>query len=381
VRVLFVSTYPPERDGIGTYCAILAEELIKQGHRVGVISARASPVPRAEVIGSLPQPPRRRPDSLLSTAQAFRPDVVHVQFAVAAFGLVTPALLRLIDCLRGVGFPVVITMHEVTRDNESLRAVGRVLYRNVARRADRIVVHTASAQRSLEREIGTDPSLSRIIAHPRADLPSSGVRPEDLLQRFGLEGEAIVLAFGFIDVDKGLGDLISAVGRLRTRGRLDGVKVVVAGEVRRRFGPFRIFELRDRLHLLSVRWKVSRLGLDGRVLFVGFVQPDEMRPWLDAAAVAVLPYRRSEQSGVGSLAMAAGTPLLTSSVGELPTMSTADPFPPADPEALAASLDRFLSESTTRPPRASALSDVGELVGETIELYRELILDRQACRG
>ena len=384
MRVLFLSPYPPERDGIGAYCARLVAELTEQGHEVGVISARPSPGAPPEVIASVPGAVKRGLDVAVISARAFAPDVVHVQFAVAAYGPRLPAVLRLIDRLRAEGMPVVITMHEVTRDTQRLRAAGRALYRRVARRADQVIVHTDIARTAFERILAGPVGAARTIAHPRAELPSSAITPVQLRHRHRLGDAPVVLFFGFIDVDKGLGDLIAAVGLLAQDDALDGARVVVAGAVRRRFGVFRIFELRDWLHLRSVRRQVAALRLQTRVSFTGFVPDDEVRAWFDTAAVVVLPYRRSEQSGVASLAAAAGTPLLTSSVGELAAMSSAEPVPPGDPRALAAQLDRFLrtgpgSREPARPgdlasrERSQHGGDLPEIAAQTTLAYRELV--------
>lgn len=369
MRVLFVAPYPPEHDGIAAFTSLARAELVAQGHEAGVISARVSDVPRPEVVGSLPVAPWGSVHRAVSAARAFRPDVVHVQFAVAAYGVLIPALMRLVDQLRQLGFPVVVTMHEVTRDTDSLRGPGRALYRRVARGADRIIVHTESARREIETRIADRPWAATVIALPRAQLETSAVKPQDLRDRLSLGENRIVLAFGFIDVDKGLEDLVDAAGILGAKGELPGVRVVIAGEVRRRFGAFRLFELRDRLHLRRIKRKVSELGLAGRVSFAGFVPTEELQAWFDLAAVAVLPYRRSEQSGVASLALAAGTPVLTSDVGELGAMSCGTPFPPRDPPALAHELSRFLRADAVRPSAGAPNADLAQIVAETVAIY------------
>ncbi len=353
---------------------MLGEELREQGHAVAVVSARDPHPRRPEVIGSV----AAAADATLTNARAFAPDVVHVQFAVAAYGTRIPVLLRVIDRIRQLGIPVIVTMHEVTRDTACLRAPGRALYRRVATRADGIVVHTESARIVLERLIGARRNLQiDVIPHPRAELPATSVQAGDLRARHRLSGDRILLAFGFIDVSKGLGDLIAAAGTLEFARKLDGVRFVIAGAVRRRFGLFRVFELRDRVHLWSVRRKVSRLALQRRVLFTGFVPAEEIRAWFDLASATVLPYRRSEQSGVASLAAAAGTPLITTDVGELGGHSCVPPPPPSDPSALAKQLAAFLSTDERPLPRSSG-GDLANIAAETATLYRSLVSDPQS---
>ena len=372
MRILFVSPYPPERDGIGAYCAMLARALTEQGHEVAVITPRPSASAPPEVIGSLPGALGSSEDVVAAT-RTFAPDVVHVQFAVAAYATQLPSARRTIDALRGLGYPVVVTMHEVTRDTETLRAPGIGLYRRVAARASHLIVHTDVARRAIMQMTDGDPVPVSLIPHPRTELPHSDVPPQDLRERFSLGADRVVLAFGFIDVDKGLDDLIAAVGLMSTEGGLSGLRVVVAGDVRRRFGAFRVFEFRDRLHLRKVKRLASDLRLEERVVFSGFVPEAEIRTWFELASVAVLPYRRSEQSGVASLAAAAGAPVLTTDVGELAALSALPPVPPRDPRALALRLREFLDVAGAPDSRVEAPGgDLPEIAERTARLYRKV---------
>ena len=373
MKILFITPYPPAQDGIGSYSAMLRGELLAQGYDIAVISARRAEDAPEEVIGSLP-PAFASPEAVLEAVRAFAPDVIHVQFAVAAYAALLPSLVRVIDRLHEQGWPIVMTMHEVTRDTESLRAAGRALYRRVATRAARVIVHTETSREALLRLQGRAGVPVSVIAHPRTELPPSKVDASELRARLGLGQDRVILAFGFIDVDKGLDDLIVAASRMPAPA-LRGVRIAVAGDVRRRFGPFRVFELRDRLHLRRVRRLVTKRGLADKVTFAGFVPGSEVRTWFDVATVAVLPYRRAEQSGVASLAVAAGTPVLTSDVGELAQLSALPAFRPRDTEALAASLERFLATSDVWPgifPGIDAGGDLSSIVRQTVTLYEEL---------
>ncbi|MEO5874196.1 MAG: glycosyltransferase, partial [Streptosporangiaceae bacterium] len=223
MRILYLSPYPPARDGIGTYTKVLAAAVGDLGHETAVVTPRPQPGSPPEVVGALGEDVLAR----------FRPDLVHVQFAVAAFGSRTPAVLRF---LAGLPVPVVATVHEVTRDVALLRGPGRVLYRRLAARCDRIVAHTGEAARLAgERAV--------VIPHFCAPPPPATVTAGELRERFGLGTARLLLSFGFIHVDKGLGDLVRALAAS------DGADMlVVAGTVRRRTGLFRLFEARDRMH-------------------------------------------------------------------------------------------------------------------------------------
>ena len=371
LRVLFVTPYPPERDGIGTYSALIRQALVQHGAEVAVIASRSMPNRPAEVLGSLPATRRQR-DALERAIRGFAPDVVHVQFAIAAYGARLPLLLSLLARLRRAGRPVLVTMHEVTRDVASLRRVGRTVYRLVEARADHLVVHTEPSRSAFEQIVSRGRTEVSVIPHHRTELPRGDVDPRAIRRRYGLGADPVVLAFGFIDVDKGLLDLVTAVGKLQRSGGLGAARLVVAGSVRRRFGAFRVFELRDRRHLQSIKRAVADLGLERRVHFVGYVPGTEVRTWFDLATLAVLAYRRSEQSGVASLAVAAGTPLLTTNLGELPAMSTFPPVPPGDPVTLSTALSAALSTAESDRGVRAPGGDVDEVAAQTIGAYQRL---------
>ena len=366
-----ISPYPPERDGIGVFCKLLGDALSADGYKVAIVSARPSPDPEPETIGHLPRAVARDVSPALATAASFSPDLVHVQFAVAAYGARVLNLLRVIRSLRRRGVPVVITMHEVTRDIESLRRPGELLYRHVAGLADRIIVHTPAAHAKLVGELGADDRLVEMIPLPQPELPA-GIDEPTLRDRHSLGSERVVLSFGFIDVDKGLDDLVRAVGKLRAAGDFADARLVVAGAVRRRFGIFRIFELRDTFHLQAVKRLIVSLGLEGQVELTGYVPRDEVRSWFETATVTVLPYRRSEHSGVASLARGSGAPLLTTDVGDLASVSSFAPFAPRDVAALADRLREALGGAPVAPSQSVHSDDLPDVAMRTAGIYASI---------
>ena len=254
---------------------------------------------------------------------------MHLQFAIAAYGARLRSLTRILERLRREGYPIVATFHEITRDLDTLGTIGVAAYRRVAQRVDRVIVHTETAQRTYsggDRDSRVPPT---IVAHPHARLPAATVTGAELRDRYALGDDRVVLSFGFIHVDKGVSDLLRAAGMLTREGGLAEVRIVIAGEVRRRVGVLRPFELRDRLYLRQLNRIIADEGLQEHVVFTGYVPSGEVRSWFDLASVAVLPYHRIEQSGAGSLARGAGTPLLTTDVGELAKLGTFPPVPPA----------------------------------------------------
>jgi glycosyltransferase involved in cell wall biosynthesis len=382
MRILFVSPFPPAQDGIGTYTKNLIVALAAAGHEAAVVLPRRHAFPSDGVIGALGTGQSER-DILRDAVRDWAPDVIHVQFAVAAFGTRTRALLSWLRGIRSAtDAPVIVTMHEVTRDTAMLRGPGRALYRLIARLSDQVIVHTRTARDALTGQIGVPADKVRIIPHPEPDAPRVVTTSDNLRQRFGLGNGEVLLAFGFIHVDKGLDDLVAAVGMLNEAADpgLAGSRLVIAGTVRPRQGLFRIFELRDRRHLAAVLRRARRDKIDSSIVLTGFVPEADMAGWFQTAAAVVLPYRRTEESGVASLAGAFGVPVIASTAGGLGERYAGSPwtFEPGDRRELASVIARFLSAPTDHreiavSPVASVV-DLGSIVTATSDVYRSVAL-------
>jgi glycosyltransferase involved in cell wall biosynthesis len=376
MKILYVSPYPPAKDGIGTYTRVLAAAARELGHDVRVVVPRLTPNANADILGAVGS--RGRESVTLRTAIAqWDPDVIHVQFAVAAFGTRTLVLLRWLDALRReLAVPVVGTLHEVTRDIALLRWAGRVFYRRMAARCERVIVHTHAAYEMLTRNVGVPESQVVVIQHPSVRPPAEKSTPEDLRHRFGLEDARILLAFGFIHVDKGLNDLVSALNILRQRdeSQLGDVRVVVAGAVRPRQGLFRVFEARDRLYRTRVLRQARHNSLLKYLVLTGYVPDGDVAAWFRAAEAVVLPYRRTEQSGVAGLANAFTVPVLASTVGGLGEQFAGSrwAFPPRAPDCLARVLGDFLAAAPAACARQTLVShpaDLASVISATLESY------------
>jgi len=379
MRILFVSPFPPDQDGVGTYSQAMITMLKAMGNEAKVVLPRAQTDQSEDVIGVL----GRRQDDLSSLCRkvaAWDPDVIHVQFAVATFGIRTRNLLSWLRIMRAAtNVPIFVTMHEVTRDTATLRNPGRALYRALADRCDQIIVHTQSSFDVLTKAVKVPAAKVRIIPHPEAKPPRPVSTPEEIRDRFGLGDKELLVAFGFIHIDKGLGDLVQALRILRESDTLamDTLRLVIAGTVRPRSGLFRLFEWRDRLHLARILRIARASMLDHSIILTGYVPEADVAAWFQAASAIVLPYRRTEQSGVAALANAFGVPVLASTAGGLGEQYAESrwSFPPRDPVKLASVISQFFTEAPgKRGDSASARSavDIVSVANTTLSLYRTI---------
>jgi glycosyltransferase involved in cell wall biosynthesis len=377
MRVLYVSPYPPMHDGIGNYTYALARAVRNAGNDVAVVVPRSVSEAPEEVVGAL-APAWWKPARLCSVIGQWNPDVIHIQFAIAAFGTRTFALMRLLDAVRkDLRVPVVVTLHEVTRESAELPGIGKPLFRFIAAHCDDLIVHTDIASNSLAKLVGRDRGIT-VIPHPVIPPDAATSSRDELRARFGLGDARVLLTFGFIHVDKGLGDLIKAFTILQEARpeALDGVRLVVAGAVRRRTGLFRAFEARDQLHFARVLRQVRRNSLEDHLIRTGYVPAGEVAAWFGIADGVVLPYRRIEQSGVVAIAHALNVPVLASTAGGLAEQVAGSPwtFPPRAPERIAETLDNFLA--ATPEDRAWCWSgqregDIASVATRTVEFYRK----------
>jgi glycosyltransferase involved in cell wall biosynthesis len=102
------------------------------------------------------------------------------------------------------------------------------------------------------------------------------------------------------------------------------------------------------------------LGLNNRVHFLGRVPHEELESWYSKALCVIVPSRYPETFGlIGPEAMRLGAPLIGTKVGAigewLEDGTNGYMVPPNDPDALADSIDRILSD----PKRADTMGRAG----------------------
>lgn len=103
---------------------------------------------------------------------------------------------------------------------------------------------------------------------------------------------------------------------------------------------------------VKLKKKVSALGLDDTVRFVGFVQRDRIYPFLQEHHLMVMP-SLTEAFGVAALeASACGRPVIASNVGGVPEVvldgTTGILVPPSDPDKLAQAIINMVQNAEAR---------------------------------
>jgi len=363
LRVLHVGKfYPPHMGGIETHLQGLCGELSKLADvRVTVSSddrtgshevldgVRVTRVPTQFTLASAPFC-----FGMAANIRDSSADIVHLHLPNP-----TAALSYLASGHRG---PLIVTYHSDTVRQRFLGAAFEPLLHAFLRRSSAIIATSADYQR-------TSPVLARY--QDRCHIIPLGIAV-DQFEEIDLAavaqirrqyGERLILAVGRMVYYKGFEFLVRAMSQVN--GNL-----LIVGD-----GPLGNL-------LLDL---TKQLRLDDKVHFAGRV-PGDLTPYYQAADIFALPsIARSEAFGIVQIeAMAAGKPVVNTQLDSgVPFVSqherTGLTVPPADPNALAAALNRLLDNGDLRQSlgdaaraRARQEFSLETMTSRTMALYAQV---------
>jgi glycosyltransferase involved in cell wall biosynthesis len=296
-RVTFAGPVPPITGGIASHSACLVRAFGELGSSVDVVSWR-SQYPKLLYKGSGIDPESRAdpnvrfllrwwdPTSWVRTGRiARRGDLLVMPW-------VTPvhAIPQRVITAAARGVPLSLLVHNAI-PHERMPFDER-LARFVMRRAAKIVVHAESVAATVH-DLAPDVPVAVVPHPPQLPVAVTPLPPSPPLR---------LLCLGFVRPYKGFDIAVEAVRVLQARN-VD-VRLTVAGEV---WGD------RD-----EWQTRVADPDLRGAVTLIArYLPDDEVAQLLASHHVLVAPYRSATQSGVVSLAFAAGRPVVASDVGGL----------------------------------------------------------------
>lgn len=367
--MLGMGWFPYEPGGLSRYYRGLFEALAELGA-----------APRAVVLGPAPRVPdgaraagdaadpllhRLRRYSEVAGAMGRSADLVDTHFALYSFlPLMTSALRRK---------PIVLHFHgpwadEGAQDGQGRGRVSvkRRLEAALYRRADRAIVLSAAAKRTLVERYRIDPWRIEIV-RPGVDLYRfrPGLRLGARVRLHLPQKAWVAVAVRRLVPRMGIDVLLDAWARLPER---ETAILLVGGE-----GPERA----------ALEAQAQRLGLADSVRFLGRIGEGELLDCYRAADACVVPSVALEGFGLVVLeSLACGTPTIVSDVGGLPeTVSDLDPglvVPADDPDALAARI-RSARDGTEPLPAADRCRTHAERFSwreaavRHVALYRETV--------
>jgi len=333
-----------QRTGDETYVAALLAELAQLDHglRLAAVTRRPDLVPEGI------EPIRLNTGSQILRMTFGLPRLLRrLQPHLAHFQHVVPPRC---PC------PAVVTVHDLSfeRHPELMGRRDRFVFRTMVprsvRQAARVLAVSEWTKRDLVEHYG--------IAAEKVIVTPNGVDPVFTRGESG-DGAPYALFVGTLQPRKDPLTALEAVALVDDELRLVlvGPDKGLGGEARRR---------------------ASRLGLNGRVEFVGHVEKQELAELYRGAACLVFP-SRYEGFGLPVVeAMASGTPVVAAASGSIPEVAgdAAVLVEPGDPVALAGGIERALADR-------ERLVDAGleqarryswtETARRTLAVYRELL--------
>lgn len=239
-------------------------------------------------------------------------DLVHLHY-----------LNRFTDAVARLPTPLVMSIHDVTPHRPRLGWAEHRLLARTYSRGDALIVHHEALRARLVEDFGLDSTVIHVVPHQVFPSPPVGPPPAD--------APPVLLFFGALRTNKGLGVLVEALGLMRD---VD-VRLVVAGR-----GDAEVESLARAAALADPRITAE----------VGFVPWERKHELFATASVVVLPYTTfASQSGVLHDAYGHDRPVVVTDVGALGRSVREDGTglvaTPGDPASLAAALREILAHS------------------------------------
>jgi len=297
-RIAFVGNYLPRECGIATFttdlCNALADEF-GQG--------RLFAIPVNDPDSSYDYPEQVRLELTQEDLGSYERaaeflnfngnDLVCLQHEYGIFG--GAAGRYILALLRKLKMPLVTTLHTVLREPDANQ---RIVLEEIAQLSDRLIVMSELAAQLLRDVYAVPGGKIDVIPHGVPDLPF--MDPNYFKDKFGTEGNFVLLTFGLLSPNKGIENVIRALPAILERH--PNVVYFVSGvthpHIRRREGE----RYRESLQRLAEQLGVSdRLILNNR-----FVSEEELVEHVGSADIYITPYRQEAQVVSGTLAIALG---------------------------------------------------------------------------
>ena len=341
MKIALVSEYPPVHSGFATY-----EHYLVDAFRPLNLEIHLSPITRTRVDY----------EAILDSLDKIKElDLIHLNHGYDCFEISNEFITFLEEL--GLRAKVVTTMHTVNsfRKGTDIRWFNRML----ANKTDILIVHSSPMKDELLSQ-GVSPEKILIIPHGTRNpfIKNEEGGREATRAACGVpQNMKMVLAFGFLEPDKGFEELMMVVPRMRK------AFLVIAGEKASKDDK----QFVDRLQA------IGDFQLEGRFKLINhYLEETELRQLMTASDVIVMPYRPVSQddmhysvSGVLHLALSQGRPIVACSNPKFVELENLIPelvVPSMDLRALNSILKRVM---TDEPFRKLAVAKILKYASET----------------
>jgi len=295
---------PETTSGGETYERELLARLGRAGVDVELILARGKPHPEGVPHWTVHRFPIRR-GLRWWVAPFVVPSAIKRVWDERPFDLLRAHSLRYIGpsaliARRRFNFNIPVVSHHHHLDPSPLN---RLIEKRVVEASDRVVVGSEFGRRQLASELGVRTDHVSVVYYGVDPAFVPGPPPSELLDRYHLRGHPVALFLGGLKPRKNLRLLLDIWAPVAAR--VPEARLVIAGG-----GPLRA----------DLERHVRQLGLEGRVVFTGYVPEAEKAAHFRLADVFLFP---SAMEGFGfsvAEAMSAGVPVVASDRGSIPEL-------------------------------------------------------------
>jgi glycosyltransferase involved in cell wall biosynthesis len=307
LKVLYISSFFPQRCGIATYTWNLAQAVkgVDEGCQLAFLTfktdeASLNAEKRFEIPGDIFRCLIKEDKASYSfSAQLINKsdvDLVHLQHEYGLFGgMFGCHIVGLVEKLRK---PMVVTFHSV-KPNPSIRL--KKVTNTVAGKAEAVIVHTKSGAELLTTYYEVDEGRVHIIPH---GSPETSQRIVDMTCLPGelkvLGHHPILLNFGLIRPSKGLEYAVKALTLVKEKH--PDVLLLIAGQTH----PSQLMVAGEKYRRKLIKL-AEKMGVKENVRFINrFLDEGEIVKCLMISDFYVIPYTGQEQISSGTLAYALG---------------------------------------------------------------------------
>jgi glycosyltransferase involved in cell wall biosynthesis len=341
-KIALVSEYPPVHSGFATYAHFLVDAFRPLNLEIHLLPVTRTRVDYEAILDSL--------DEIKEL------DLIHLNHGYDCFEI-SNEFITFLEELR-YRAKVVTTMHTVNHFRKGTDI--QWFNKEIANKTDILIVHSSIMKEELLRQ-GILPEKILIIPHGTKVLPFiSGEESGSKATRAACgipQNMKMVLAFGFLEPDKGFEELMMVVPQMRE------VFLVIAGEkASKDDGQFV-----DRLQA------IGDSQLEGRFKLINhYLAEAELQQLMAASDVIVMPYRPSDPndihysvSGVLHLALGQRKPIVACSNPKFIELENLIPelvVPSMNSSALSSVLERVMTDASFRE---SAVAKISKYADET----------------
>jgi glycosyltransferase involved in cell wall biosynthesis len=399
-RICFLTgEYPPMQGGIGDYTSLLAQNLRALGEPCEILidsrwkmkMAQAALSDAAATIPVYPEVTAWDGRCWLQVRKFLerkKPDILHIQYQAAAYDLMgwvnwLPWFLKRVSSK----VPVITTFHDLRVPYIFPKAgdFRRQSILAMARWSDGVITTNAEDEYRLREDLASrrregqcSPIITRIpLGLNLQASPPAGYDRRIQRRKLGGDERTIFIAyFGLLNESKGAEELVEVLAQLWARGY--NAKLLMVGGTAGDADPT------NKAFGAYLEGRIRALNLADKIIWTGFLAPEEVSACLLAADIALLPYRDGVSFRRTSLItiLAHGLPVISTEPSiTLPELLPEDNIllvPPGDvPAMLEATLrlsgNEALKTRLADGARAMARHFSWEIVGrQTFEFYESL---------